>query len=78
MITAIQFVTNYQDFVNEIEEVIKPELIPALKYLNETDPHDLVRPDTYFDSTAAARGYVWILFLQGVRILKDKMQTVEN
>ena len=45
-----------------IEKVIKDEYKPAVEKLRETDPHDLVRPDSYFDSEQSALGYVFNLF----------------
>ena len=67
---AIVFVRNYVSYLDEIGEVIKPELIPILAELRELDPHDLVRPDTYFDSENSARGFVWSIFIRKVN--KDK------
>lgn len=64
---AIEFVNNYHLYINEISQVIRPELQSALDELKEIDPHDLVRPDTFFDSENSARGYVWWLFLKQVK-----------
>jgi hypothetical protein len=66
---AIVFVKNYLNYLDEISEVIKPELLPILDDLRQIDPHDLVRPDTYFDSENSARGYVWSMFVR--RVHKD-------
>lgn len=64
---AIEFVRNYHNYLGEIEQVIKPEYQPALERLRENDPHDLVRPDTWFPGVQNARGYVWTLFLQEIK-----------
>ena len=64
---AFDFVNSYDKFIEEIESVIKPELLPILQKLKETDPHDLVSPETWFVSKNHARGFVWSLFLQYVR-----------
>ena len=67
---AIEFVNNYQQYLEEISQVIKPELQPVLDELKEIDPHDLVRPETYFNTENSARGYVWWLFLKQVKKYK--------
>jgi hypothetical protein len=64
---AFEFICNYYMFLEEIEQVIKPELVPILEKLKETDPHDLITPGTWFVNTNQARGYIWNLFLQYVR-----------
>ncbi len=61
---AIEFVVNYEKYLNEIEQVVKSEYAPAIERLRATDPHDLVRPDAWFQGAANARGYVWSLFLK--------------
>jgi hypothetical protein len=61
---AIVFVKNYLNYLDEISLVIKPELQPILDELRQIDPHDLVRPDTYFDSENSARGFAWSMFVK--------------
>jgi hypothetical protein len=61
---AIEFVANYENYLTEIEQVVKPEFLPVIEKLRAIDPHDLVRPDTWFQGSANARGYVWLLFLK--------------
>jgi hypothetical protein len=65
---AIRFVANYENFLDEIKSVIKPELYPIIEDLQQTDPHDLVSPDTWFQSENDARGYVWGMFIKRVRV----------
>ena len=60
---AIEFIKNYPKYISEIEGIIKPELIPILEVLKDTDPHNLISPDIWFVSETQARGYVWSLFL---------------
>lgn len=67
---AIEFVANYENYLAEIEQVVKKEYQPVLERLRENDPHDLVRPDTWFQGTNNARGYVWSLFLQEIKKAK--------
>jgi len=64
---AIEFVANYEKYLKEIEQVVKPEYLPALERLRANDPHDLVRPEAWFQIESAARGYVWTLFLRESR-----------
>lgn len=61
---AIEFVMNYEKYLNEIAQVVMPEYLPALERLRSNDPHDLVRPESYFMAESHARGYVWSLFLK--------------
>ena len=61
---AIEFVTKYELYLQEIRAVIKPELLPIIDHLKNIDPHDLVSPETYLIDGSHARGYVWRLFLQ--------------
>jgi len=61
---AFEFVYSYDKFIGEIEQVIKPELLPILEKLKETDPHDLITPETWFVNTNHARGFVLNLFIE--------------
>ncbi len=61
---ALEFIQNYPRYISELEQIIKPELICVLEELKNTDPHDLVSPDTWFVSSNQARGYVWSLFFK--------------
>lgn len=64
---AFDFVMNYRKFLKEIENVIKPELLPVFEKLKQVDPTDLITPDTFFVSDSHSRGFVWSLFLLEVR-----------
>jgi hypothetical protein len=64
---AIEFIRNYKTYLAEIEQVIKPEYLPAINRLKEIDPHDLITPAGWFQGAVNARGYVWSLFLKEVR-----------
>ena len=44
---AIEFINKYESYLNEISNVIKPELLPIIDQLKNIDPHDLVTPETY-------------------------------
>jgi hypothetical protein len=64
---ALEFISNYNKYVEEIEKVIKSELLPVLEELKQTDPHDLITPETWFVSSNHARGFVWSLFISKCR-----------
>jgi len=36
---AIEFIMKYENYIDEICQVIKPELVPILNELKQTDPH---------------------------------------
>ncbi len=61
---SIQFINNFEYFLDEIRAVVKPELLPLVEELKGVDPRDLVRPDTWFSSEGDARGFVWSLFIK--------------
>ncbi len=67
---AIEFISKYEAYLSEIEQVVKPEHYSAIKRLRENDSHDLVRPDTWFQGATNARGYVWMLFLREIKKAK--------
>ena len=61
---AIEFVTNYETYVKEIEAVVRPEFKPVIQKMLETDPHDLITPDSYFEGENDAKGLVWKIFMK--------------
>ncbi len=61
---AIEFVINYETYVKEIEVVVRPEFKPIIQQMLEIDPHDLIRPEAYFEHENHARGLVWRLFME--------------
>lgn len=69
---AIQFIKSYISYLEEIEMVIKPEYQSIVTKLKETDPHDLIVPETWFISERAARGFVWSLFIRRVKLSTKK------
>lgn len=60
---AIRFTQKYNQYLEEIRSVIKPEFLPIIDELKEIDPHDLVHPESWFQDEANARGFVWSSFL---------------
>jgi hypothetical protein len=73
---AIEFVNKYPEYVNDIRKVVKPELLYILDKMDEIDPHDLVRPESYFIHEPHAFGYVWSMFMGGVRHHEEKINSV--
>ena len=63
---AIEFVTRYSDYISQLEAVVKHEHLPAIKKLRALDPHDIVKPEHYFNSEAEAVGVVFRLFLRQI------------
>ena len=61
---AIEFVTRYPEFIQEIRAVVRPELFPLVDELESIDPHDLIRPEAWFSSENDARGFVWTMFMK--------------
>jgi len=55
---------NYENYVKEIEAVVRPEFKPIIQQMLEIDPHDLITPESYFQSEAHAEGFVWRLFIK--------------
>ena len=67
---AIAFVRKYPEYLESIRNVIKEQYYPAIKRLEEIDPHDLVKPDSWFADETSALGYVYWLFLTEVNKMK--------
>lgn len=61
---AIKFVANFDSYLDEIRDVIRPELYSIIDELKSVDPHDSVRPDSWFQNESDARGFVWSMFLR--------------
>ena len=64
---SLEFIKNYQSYLEEIEMVTKPEYQSIVSEMKETDPHDLIVPETWFESATAVRGYIWSMFIRRVK-----------
>jgi hypothetical protein len=64
---SIEFINRYELYLNEISEVVRPELLPIIEEFRKIDIHDQITPDTYFESENHARGYVWSMFMKRAR-----------
>ena len=73
---AIEFVARYPDYLQEIRDVIRPELFPLVDQMAAIDPHDLVRPEAFFLSVNDSRGFVWSMFLKLAK--KDSIAGKKN
>lgn len=70
---SIEFISKYERYLEEIQLVVKPELLPLIDELREVDPHDLVSPDTFFFNEIHARGYIWSLFIQKTNRISNSL-----
>lgn len=61
---AIEFINQYPDYIRQLEKVVRPEFEPVIKKLKEHDPHNIVKPEYYFNSDAEAMGVVFKLFVK--------------
>jgi hypothetical protein len=64
---AIEFIARYPEYLATIKQVTKDEYLPVLEKMEKMDPHDLIRPDSWFPDENAAFGFVYRLFIQHVR-----------
>ena len=69
---AIEFINNYQSYLEDIELVVKTEYQPIVSKMKSIDAHDLVVPETWFLSERSARGYVWSMFIRRVKLSNEK------
>lgn len=63
---SIEFIRNYQSYVDEISQVVNPKYKSVLNDLKLNDPHNLVSPDTWFQNENCAKGLVWNLFIRNI------------
>jgi hypothetical protein len=60
---AIEFIARYPEYLATIKEVTKEKYLPVLEEMEKWEPHDLMKPDTWFADENAAFGYVYRLFI---------------
>jgi hypothetical protein len=79
---SIVCIRKYGFYLNEIQQVVKPEYQSVIDELLQIDPHDLVTPGTWFSDETSTRGLVWKLFLLKVkereRILGTSLHQMTN
>lgn len=71
---SIQFIVNYDQYLDELSDVIREEHQHAIEALRNKDPHDIVTPDRLFSSEIEARGLVLMMFLNHLK----KTKTISN
>lgn len=64
---SIEFINRYELYLDEISEVVRHELLQVIEELRQMDPHDIVRPDSFFESESHGKGIVWNMFIKRVR-----------
>ena len=64
---ALEFIANYENYLEEISSVVRPEFQANVDELRQIDPHDLVQPESWFLKESDARGYIWSLFIRSVK-----------
>jgi hypothetical protein len=65
---SIQFVSNYLAFLEEVEKVVKPDLVWFINNLKKINPHHLV-PDSPLQTDPFAKGTGWEMF--GKKVLNN-------
>lgn len=64
---AIEFISAYDSYVDEIRMVAKESLQAIVDELGNRDPHDLITTETWFPNATSARGFVWSIFIDSVK-----------
>lgn len=59
-----EFIVNYESFLDEIRDLIRPELRIVIDQLKNIDPHYFATPETYRMTENQAKIHVWRLFLK--------------
>ena len=65
----LKFIRNYEYYLNVLEKIVKPEYQCVLDEMREIDPHELITPDTYFNSGQESFGLVVSLFVKKINKL---------
>jgi hypothetical protein len=64
---SMEFIQKYPDYIQTIRMVTKTEYYPVLELMERWNPHDLVRPESWFPDENSSLGYVYRLFIKEVR-----------
>ena len=67
MLSAIDFVAEYETIVNDIEKVSNPKYAEVFAELRQIDPHELIEPHQYFPSENAAYGFVFKMLMDRLK-----------
>jgi hypothetical protein len=63
---AIEFISRYPDYINQLENVGKQEYVPVVQKLKEHDSLDILKPENYFKTELEEMGVVFKLFLKNL------------
>jgi hypothetical protein len=64
---SINFIANYNQYLDELSDVLQEEHQHVIEVLRNKDPHDFMTPETWFSSEMEARGLVWVMFLNQLK-----------
>ena len=59
-----EFIFNYESFLDEIRDLIRPELRIVIDKLKKIDPHYYATAETYLMTENQAKIHVWRIFLR--------------
>lgn len=65
----LKFIRNYNYYLNVLEKIVKPEYQVVIEEMREIDPHELITPDTYFNSEQESFGLVVGLLVKKINKL---------
>lgn len=61
---AMEFIFSYDELLDELKMILKPEYIYLIDRLSKEDPHDLITPETEFESRTDALFYLWKILVR--------------
>lgn len=64
MISAIEIVSRYMEWLEMIDATINEKYYPAIRKMYCIDPHDLIRPVAVFTCEEHAVGYIYCMLLK--------------
>ena len=71
MITAIEFVDRYIEWLEVIDHTINENYYPAIRQMYVRDPHDLISPAACFTSEDHAIGFIYCTLLMTHKRLQE-------
>ena len=76
MISAIEFVDRYIEWLEVIDHTINENYYPAIRQMYVTDPQDLIRPVACFTSEEHAIGFIYCSLLMTHKRLQEAKAVV--
>ena len=71
--TAIEFVNQYCEILEEIDQVVHPDFYPIMRQLYRINPHDLIEPHQCFSTRDAAFGFVFKMVAKRAAEMRNRM-----